>query len=235
MRCADYNQRAIFNDKELVYLPSQELWVSPNLCVWAAAPKIGRQYGISKTYGHLARFFQDILHVRDPSTEIYIEQLKDLVLSGNANIQDIEDTIQHMNGTHFSDAQVEELYQLVSLPVRNADGMQHLARPGDDFFILNRLEFETAFRDQIPTLSFSLEQIVKFESFLLALRLEGRYMSRLVQIVTEAQNPASEICARATRRFRARAKHLYRYVAIPYLFFFFYPFLLIVSSKRMND
>ncbi|KAJ5655958.1 hypothetical protein N7507_007908 [Penicillium longicatenatum] len=65
--------RAIFNDKELVYLPSQELWVSPNLCVWAAAPKIGRQYGISKTYGHLARFFQDILHVRDPSTETYIE------------------------------------------------------------------------------------------------------------------------------------------------------------------
>lgn len=212
-------KRALFDDNELVYLPSQKLWVSPSLCVWVATPKMGRQYGISETYGHLASFFQDILHVRDPSTETYIEELKDLVPSGIAKIKDVEETLHIMTGMHFSDAQVEELHQLPFLPVRSVDGVCYLARPGDDFFILNRFELKAAFREKVPTLNFSLEQIVRLQSLFSTLRLEDRYMSRLVQIVTEARNPASEISSRATRRFRRRAKHLYRYVATPHLLF----------------
>jgi len=211
-------KRAVFNDSELVYLPSLELWVSPSSCVWTAAPRVGKQYGISETYGHLANFFQEILHVRNPSTETYIEQLKELVPFGYEKINDIEATMHIMNEMHFSDAQVEELHQLAFLPVRDADGMCHLVRPGDDFFILNRFEFEGAFREQVPTLNFSLEQIVRLQSLLSSLRLEDRYVSRLVQIVTEARNPASEISSRGTRRFRRRAKHLYRYLATSYLF-----------------
>ncbi|KAJ5564354.1 hypothetical protein N7513_000596 [Penicillium frequentans] len=180
--------RSKFNENELVYLPSQELWVSPRLCVWAATPKMGKQYGISETYGHLDSFFQEVLHVLDPSAETYIEQLKELVPSGYANINDIEETMHIMSKMNFSDVQVEELRQLAFLPVRGADGVRYLARPDDNFVILNRSEFEGAFRHQVPTLDFSLEQI----------------------IVTEARNPASEISSRATRRFRRRAKHLYR-------------------------
>lgn len=211
-------KRAVFNDNELVYLPSQELWVSPSLCVWAAAPKMGKKYGISETYGSLTSFFQDILHVRTPSTETYIEELKVLVPSGYEKIKDIEETLHIMNGMHFSDAQVEELHRMAFLPVRDAGGEHRLARPADDFLILNRSEFEAAFREQVPTLSFSLEQIVRLQCLLSTLRLEDRYASRLVRIVTEARDPASEISTRATRRFRKRAKHLYRYLASFYLF-----------------
>lgn len=210
-------KRALFNDKELVYLPSQELWVPPSSCVWAAAPKMGKQYGISEIYGHLARFFREVLHVRDPSTETYIEQLKELVAFGYEKTKDIEETMHIMNRMHLTDAQVEELHQLAFLPVRDADGWRHLARPSDDFFILNRFEFVGAFRHQVPTLNFSLEQIVKLQSLLATLKLKGRYVSRLVRIATEAQNPASEISSSATRRFRRRAKHLYRYLAFSYL------------------
>lgn len=186
--------------------------------MWTAAPKVGKQYGISETYGQLAGFFQDILHVRDPSTDTYIEQLKELVPFGYEKIKDIEETMHIMNTMRFSDAQVDELHQLEFLPVRDADGMCYLARPSDEFFILNRFEFEGAFREQVPSLNFSLEQIVRLQFLLSTLKLKDRYVSRLVSIVTEAQDPASEISSRATRRFRRRAKHLYRYLATSYLF-----------------
>ena len=199
---------------ELVYVPSQKLWVSPSSCVWAARPKIGNQYGISEMYGHMSGFFQEVLQVHAPSTETYIEQLKAQVPSGYAAINDIEETMHNVNGMHFSDAQVEELHHLAFLPVRNADGTRRLAKPSEAFLIANRIEYDAAFRDQITTLDFSIEQIIRFQPLVAALGLEGRFMSRRIRMVTEARNPDSDVDSRATTRFRHRAKHLYRFVAV---------------------
>ncbi|KAJ5533062.1 hypothetical protein N7494_009614 [Penicillium frequentans] len=138
---------------------------------------MGKQYGISETYGHLDSFFQEVLHVLDPSAETYIEQLKELVPSGYANIKDIEETMHIMSKMNFSDVQVAELRQLAFLPVRGADGVRYLARPDDNFVILNRSEFEVAFRHQVPTLDFSLEQIVRLQRLLSTLRCGSNYQA----------------------------------------------------------
>lgn len=200
----------MFNKEKLVYIPTQRSWVSPDQCIWAAASKIGGQFGISATYARFEGLFRGILNVQIPTITTYINQLRILVSDQPDNITAIKASIHSMGQLRPSPEDLHGVQELRFLPIERADGSKVLAKLTDAFFIADRIEYQAAFHGKVSMLDFSLEEVCRLHRLFELLSLGDHYMSAAVQERTIVRFPAPEPSSSLTHAFRKKAQHLYR-------------------------
>ncbi|GIC90505.1 uncharacterized protein Aud_006939 [Aspergillus udagawae] len=199
-----------FIEEKLVYLPTEQSWVTPESCVWADAPKIGVQYGISTVYLELESFFRGPLNVQTPTAATYLEQLKKLASNEVVDIGAVKTAIYNLDALRPGSDQLRGLAHLRFLPVAMPNGTVEILKLTDTFFIADRVQYLSAFRDKVPILDFSLEEGWRLRHLLERIGLESRYMSKAVLEQTDVDQPSHEHCSRETREFRKKATHFYR-------------------------
>jgi hypothetical protein len=199
-----------FEQHSLIYVSTERSWRSPTSCVWASAARIGRQFGISVPYNRLQHFFVGILSIQTPTTSTYVEQLRMLAEERPPNVHEIKTAIENINRLQPTNTDLDSIRHLRCLPVKIADGRAELASTASQFFVVDRIEYGTAFRDKVPIMDFSLEDIRRLRPFLDALELGDRYMSLAIEETTTVQQPASEPSTILTRAFRQKSKAFYR-------------------------
>lgn len=201
-----------FEQDSLVYVPSERSWYQPKACVWASAPKIGTQFGISAAYARLENFFLQGLSIQSPTTDNYVEQLKILSQKRSPNISDINTAIGNINQMFRTNTELNSIQSLKCLPVRMTNGDTKLESVESQFFIADRVEYKSIFQSKVPILDYSLEEIHTLNPFLKALGLENRFMSSIIEEITTVEHQDSEPSVSLTRTFRRKSKHFTRYV-----------------------
>jgi hypothetical protein len=184
--------------------------VTPECCVWADAPRIGVQYGIGAVYLELESFFRGPLNVQTPTAATYLEQLKRLASNEVVDIAAVKTAIYNLDALRPGPDELRGLAHLRFLPVAMPNGTVEILKPTDTFFIADRVQYLSAFRDKVPILDFSLEEGWRFRHLLERIGLENRYMSTAVMEQTDVDQPSHEHCSRETREFRKKATHFYR-------------------------
>lgn len=202
----------MFEQHSLIYVPTERSWYSPTSCVWASAPRIGRQYGISASYAHLEYLFVGALLIQAPTTASYVEQLQMLAEEHPPNVSEIKAAIGNINQLRPTNADLDGIRHLRCLPVKMTNGNTELANTASQFFIVDRIEYGIAFHGRVPILDFSLEDVRRLHFFLGGLGLEDRYMSLAIEEATTVEHPAPEPSARLTQQFRQKSRFFYRYV-----------------------
>lgn len=195
-----------------MYLPEAHRWLAPESCLWTETSKIGSQFGISKVYPELEDFFRRALKVQVPTVATYIVQLRDVLSTGSASIDDIKDIIHKVNILPLEAQDRENLLDLKFLPVVLPERRVVLLSPTESFFIADRTEHRSAFEGKVPFLDFSLEETRQLHRLLLFLGLETRYTSAAVREKTVVESPEEQPSPTETRAFQKKAGHILRYV-----------------------
>ncbi|QSS52986.1 hypothetical protein I7I53_00094 [Histoplasma capsulatum var. duboisii H88] len=208
------NERGLVLDTirtdKLIYISSGQLWVGPESCVWAEAPKIGGKYGISAAYSQHQALFQGLLDIQVPTINNYVAQLKMLASDATSRAIDFKTAMYSIHSMCPKAGDIEDLRDLQFLPVQMPNGNIEILRPVDTFFFSDTLEYQSTFHGKAPLLKISLEEHRKLYRVLEALGLEDRYISTIVEerVVVEQMEP--EPSRQETRFFQRKAKHLYR-------------------------
>ncbi|EEP80666.1 predicted protein [Uncinocarpus reesii 1704] len=202
--------RSAFKACSLVYIRSQNLWCKPSSCLWTVAPRVGNQFGIASDYGELEELFVSRLLVQAPTIATYIEQLKTVSTGGSPNRQDIQSAILSITELGPTSRDVDGLRHVKFLPVKLSRDKTVYENPAAEFFIVDRIEYGSAFDGKVPVLDLSLEDVRQFRGFLLALGFADRYMSAAVKESTTVLQPAVNPTAILTHEIRMKAKALFR-------------------------
>lgn len=202
--------RTEFEEHSLIYVPLQRSWHSPASCVWEMAPRIGRKYGIRASYARLERFFVGGLSIQTPTVSTYVEQLEVLVGERPPNNRAIKSAIHNINALRPTNADLDRLRYMRFLPVKMVNGTIELATRVNQFFIVDRIEYGTAFQGRVPILDFTLEDLQSSNAVLKTLGLGNRYMSSAIEETTTVLQPDTEPSASLTRAFRQKSRFFYR-------------------------
>ncbi|RYP78352.1 hypothetical protein DL771_000537 [Monosporascus sp. 5C6A] len=148
-----------FEVETLILARSGELtWCKPSQCLWSRPTPIRGKVNLSTEYNpSFEKFFVDILGVRRLDASIVYSEL--LALSAE------EATVTHRP----------------ILPVRGVDGRVSLQTKNEAFAIVDRKRLGGIFRDDIPFLDFTTNEICQLKPLLVWASLEDRYLSRLVR------------------------------------------------------
>ncbi|CRG88031.1 Cadherin-89D [Talaromyces islandicus] len=199
-----------FEERNLIYIPSEQVWVPPTSCVWTGSAKVGRRYGISTLYGELQSFLVERLCVQMPTVATYVEQLLLVAAEVPPRMSEIKKAISAINDLNPTRASLEMMKQIKYLPVRTVQGTIELKRPSEEFFIGDRREYTSVFQGKVDILDFSLEEVHDIHPFLEALELGDRYMSVAVQETTRVQEPSDNESRTLSQNFRAKSKAFFR-------------------------
>lgn len=139
-----------------------------------------------------------------------MEQPRRLASDEVVDISAVQAAIYNLNALRPGTDELRGLLQIRFLPVAMPSGDLEILKPTETFFIADRVEYLSAFRDKVPILDFSLEEGWRLQHLLIRLGLEDRYMSKAVLEHTVVGQPSLEHCSRETRQFRKKALHIYR-------------------------
>lgn len=103
--------RNAFEEHNLIYIPSEQVWVPPTSCVWTDSAKIGRQYGISALYGDLQSFLVERLRVQTPTIATYVQQLLLVATEVPPRMLEIKKAISTINDLNPIRANLEAVKQ----------------------------------------------------------------------------------------------------------------------------
>ena len=145
------------------------------------ASNIENKTAIALHYQDLQKFFVDRLLVEEPNIPMLVDEILVVADQKTPRIQAIRDLIKELNSFRPRAPDLDRLRGAPILAVKGTDGLIRLAKTTDAFAIGDRVHYVTLFADKIPVMDYSLEDTHRLESFISALGLEGRYMSRLVQ------------------------------------------------------
>ena len=159
-----------------------------------------------------ARFLCGTAGSKVPTLEIHIEELQ--ILCNNATeipFEQIKGLIREISLWKPVENNVQELRDKKILPANSKHGRKILMSPMDTFTIVDRRKYGEIFTGKVAILDFALEEIRSIKTFLSALGLDDRYMSRLANETSEAEDAVEEVTL--SEDFRRRAYALVRYVA----------------------
>ena len=186
----------IFEDRALVYNPNDGTWLSPSQCVWAdSSVVIPKKASIADTHKATHDFFTKTLEVNGPTFQMCADFLIDVDTKAQARAGEtvqkrpIKEALKLLCQSHDGSSGFWTLKYRKILPVRLANGTYGLASARleegrDTFVIMDREYHERAFGGKVNVLDLSLEEIQDISNFLLAVGLESRFSSKLVEELT---------------------------------------------------
>jgi len=206
-----------FEDSALVYIPKLRAWRPPSKCVWVeSSVKIPGKSSVADAYPLKKTFFTTILKVSEPTVEMYIDSLISEA-KGLASAAQIKETMALICGLDIGESDVSSLVEAEVLPVKLANGVGVFASASAeheyaDFVIVENAIHRNAFEGKITVLDFSLEEIRDIKPLLLALGLEGRFSSKLIEEITEVSGGSKD--REMTRNLRIKSQAMVRYVIL---------------------
>lgn len=142
-------------------------------------------------YPNLQSFFVERLQVQTANVSLLIQELIDL---GSQNVKEANKLKNIMVAAGVMLGQQEDLAALEGaiqnlkryrfLPIRSSDGGQIFEKPSANFFINDHERLSLAFADRLNFLDFSYNELTSLHPLFQCLKLEHRYLSRLVQSET---------------------------------------------------
>ena len=213
IRCKSIFQdiKGQFENDRLIYHPRLGEWYPPSSCLWTSNTRTSRKVSIAH-YRDLEDFFVQCLGVKEPDINIYIEELKLLVVGNKRpSIETAKELIQYINSMGPRQEAIKELQNYPILPVKDVNGRVTLRRPSDAFAIIDRHEYEYLFSGKVPVLDYTKEEAHELQPFISALTLANRYMSLIVKEISTVNVALRH--PRLTHSIRDKSYAIFRYEA----------------------
>ena len=190
----------------MVYEPVQKEWHKPSSCLWTDDTRISGKIALLGHYPDLQAFFVKRLGVEEPDIDTYITELRSLVVDKkSSSVEKVKELIKQVNFFNPSTGARDDLKAYILLPVQGTDATVCLKSSEDLFAILDRSAYGSAFKGKVPILDFDLEEVRELRQTFKALRLEHRYISRLVMESTTVTDSSQDGLLSASVQRRAYA------------------------------
>ena len=203
-----------FENSALVYIPEENAWYPPSQCVWVKPNvRIPGKASIADAYPLLGTFFTTILNIPKPTVEMYVESMI-AEAKGNVSAARIKDTMRLICTLGIRENDFSSLVEAKVLPIKLANGVGGFASASSkdkcaDFAIVDNNIHWDAFEGKIVVLDFSLEEIRDTRPLLLAMGLEERFSSNLVNEVTDVRGGFHD--REMTSNLRIKSQAVVRY------------------------
>jgi hypothetical protein len=196
--------RVAFTNKRLIFDANDEDWYYSPDCIWAEDRiQLPQLVSIADQYQKLQHFFVDILGIETPQLEMHIDALKEETEAVNPTRSRVLELIGYICGYDPSPRELSGLEACKCFPVHvPVRGLVWMACSGV-FVVGNRRVYLELFKDQIPWLDFSLEEIHLYDRFFAALGIQNKFLSVLVRAETEASG--GSVDDRFTMDFRRKS------------------------------
>jgi hypothetical protein len=165
---------------------------------------------LATSYKNQAAFFQRVLGIEKPNLEMHIHALsqKALISPDKQSLQ------QEMRNICALNPKPDDLWPKLSnckcFQVRKPSGELKWSSCSDAFAVVDRTDYGDLFRDKIPTLDFSLEEVHSLKVFLQCLNLEPKYLSN--SVTEETRVDGGVFNTELTNDLRRKAYAIARYV-----------------------
>jgi hypothetical protein len=156
-------------------------------CIWAEDKiRLPGLVSIADQYFMVQDFFVDILEIESPQLEMHINALKLEAKAENPTRARVLELIECICGYDPSPRELSELENCKCFPV-NVPGqeLEWMACSGI-FAVGDRRKYLELFRDKIPWLDFSLEEIHSYEKFFSRLGIHKKFLSVIIRAETDA-------------------------------------------------
>lgn len=140
----------------------------------------------------------ELLGVDPQSTPI--EEVKDLIWSLNSFLT--KETPKE---------KPEKLLKKAILPIRYPNDSVRLVTTEVDFAITDRRAYGEEFKDKVKILDFGLEEVHKLQPFLAWVKIEGRYLSRVVKEISVVESGVTYPLSDPKWEVKTKAHALVRY------------------------
>ncbi|KAL4949538.1 hypothetical protein BDW69DRAFT_188227 [Aspergillus filifer] len=202
-----YSIRKEFEHANYIYVPHEDSWYPPSLCVWSGLSWIDGRCGIRGHYADLRYLFVQKLGVFQPDIPSYIEQILAMVQAGTIDSTDWLLVMQELNDLNPNAVDLEPLRLVKFLPVRRKDTQITYVAVDASFFIVDdpRLQLDR----EVPILAITPEGACRLRHTLTALGLGRHYVSMQIRESTCLINDAKE-STELTHEFRQKADALCR-------------------------
>jgi hypothetical protein len=131
-------------------------------------------------------FFVDILEIESPQLEMHIDALKLETGTGNPARARVLELIECICGYDPSPRELSELEDCKCFPINVPGQALECMACSDTFVVGDRRQYLEMFRDKIPWLDFSLEEIHSYEKFFSGLGIQKKFLSVILQSETDA-------------------------------------------------
>ena len=169
---------------------------------------IENKTAIALHYQSLQKFFVDRLHVDKPDIPMLVKEVLAVAEQEIPRIQAIKDLFKELNSFRPRAPALDQLKEAPVIPVKGTDGLIRLLKVTHAFAIVDRVHYMELFANRIPVMDYSREETHKLESFISALGLEGRYISRLVQELSMVNGASNDVVL--SNRIKRRAYSIFR-------------------------
>ena len=203
-----------FESSALMYIPKENGWRPPSQCVWVKSNvEIPGKASIADAYPLFGTFFTTVLNISKPTVEMYVDSMK-AEAKGDVSAARIKETMRLICTLGVGEEDFSSLVEVKILPVKFANGVSGFASASSkdkcvDFAIVENTIHWDAFKGKIVVLDFSLEEIRDTRPLLLALGLEERFSSNLVNEVTDVRGGSQD--HEITRNLRSKSQAIVRY------------------------
>jgi hypothetical protein len=154
-------------------------------------------------------FFCQHLQVQVPDLKMLVEGLKVLDKARNPRAE-IKDLIWQINALEPDEESLKMIDDAKVLPVISSTGKLTLFSRTRTFAIVDRKPLADAFAGRIAVLDFSLDEVRRLQPFLSSMKIESRYLSKLVEEKSSVEEISSHPDTDLTRDLRRRAYALTR-------------------------
>lgn len=160
-------------------------------------------------YGELQEFFCRILDVSKPDLSMHVQALKELALTRpSPSAKAVQERIKLISSMSPTVSNLQSLKRSKVFSVKITSGQLAFADSLADFAIPDRLEYRDAFSKKIQMLDYSLEDVRACRPFLLAMNLQRKHLSQLVEETTTVAD--SVIDNELTKNLREKSYALFR-------------------------
>ena len=221
------SRRDIFRENKLIYVHGQ--WKAPVDCVWGAPKCLTSKVALRQEFPHLANLFKDTLGIGDSTSQTLLDEIIDIISNMEfASFNKVGNLILEIGrrlpneGTHFKEHLKRSINNRPCLPIRYPKSSPlslKLVAPNkiDGFFLADREYLYREFKDRVPILDFTLEELHSIEALIALFDLDKRRLSSMVQATTSVTGNQSVEWS-LMEDLRKKALALYRYDTIHWLF-----------------
>ena len=201
------SSRVKFNARSLIYAKGR--WLKPSECLWNCTVEISGRVPLERTYPTLKKFFVDQIRVVPMNINILVQELTKVVKKAPPNIGEVKRIMLAVGQilavdptVKVNEGHLDSLRKTAFLPVCGPGG-RRLEFTNGRFCINDHKRYGEAFNNKITILDFDYEDLTSLHPLFELLKIEHRYLSKLVSVHTTVET----FCASdyLTRHIRDRA------------------------------
>ena len=179
------DHREVFRENELIYVQGQ--WKASGDCVWTGPKCLTSKVALKEEYPLLTNLFKEILRIGDATSQTLLDDLVNTISrTGFAIFDRVGGLVLEIGrrlpseSAKFAQHLKRSINDRSCLPVRSSNSpSMSLVAPSkvDGFFLADREYLYHEFKDQVPILDFTLDELHSIEVLIDLFYLDKRRLS----------------------------------------------------------